>query len=295
MRTAEAARCRRAGVALATRTSVGIGGEAGEFYAPRHVEELREVCLRLAEEKREPHVLGGGCNTLFPDGPFRRPVISTENLRGISIEGSRIAAGAGERLQVLIRTAIEAGLGGLEHFVGIPGTAGGAAVMNAGGSGRSFGDLVEKVEGLCRKTFEPVILDGRSIAWGYRTSGLGDLVVTSVDLLLQPTPTGVLRERARLLLRRKAERQPLSFPSAGCVFKNPPGASAGALIERAGLKGAREGGALVSPRHANFIVNETGQATARDVMTLLETVRESVHREFGVRLETEIVLPADEG
>ena len=286
--------CRCPGVRLADRTSFEIGGEAAELYAPANIEELREVLLALAEDGREPHVLGGGCNTLFPDGAFQRPIISTERLRGIAVEGNLLFAGAGARMEVLIRSAIEAGLGGLEVFVGIPGTAGGAVAMNAGGGGHSFGERVLRLGAFRIATGERVVLEGRQVAWGYRTARLDGLVVTDLELALDPAPVRDLRRRAREILRRKASVQPLSSLSAGCIFKNPPGGSAGLLIDRAGLKGAREGAAVVSPRHANFIVNEGGQATAREVLALAARVMAGVRDAFGVRLEMEIVTPRDD-
>ncbi len=284
-------RCRRAGVILANRTSFEIGGEATEFYGPSTDEELREVCGRLIAEGKRPHVLGGGCNTLFPDGPFQTAVISTDRLRQINVSGNRIRAGAGVRMDVLIRSAIEAGLGGLEFLVGIPGTAGGAAFMNAGGSGHSFGDVVAKLDALCLASGELQSIPGSRIGWGYRTSGLHGLVITAVELELVEEPLALLRQRAREFLRRKAAQQPLQSASAGCIFRNPPEGAAAAFIDRAGLKGAREGGAVVSQRHGNFIINECGRASARDVLVLLTRVRERVRERFGVLLETEIVVP----
>jgi UDP-N-acetylmuramate dehydrogenase len=285
-------RCRRAGVFLANRTSFEIGGEAREFYLPETREELREICLRFAEEGKSPHLLGGGCNTLFPDEPFSRPVISTERLRRLVVLGNRLRAEAGVRMDVLIRAAIESGLEGLEYFVGIPGTAGGAAAMNAGGSGHSFGDRVALVEAVDLETGEIEEIPGSQVRWGYRTSHLEGRAITAVELELSPADVGLLRRHAREFLKRKAASQPLTSASAGCIFRNPEaGGAAASLIDRAGLKGCREGGAVVSERHANFILNEKGSATARDVLALLERVRRAVEGEFGVRLETEIVIP----
>jgi UDP-N-acetylmuramate dehydrogenase len=284
-------RCRRSGVVLANRTSFEIGGAASEFYSPSSGEELQEVCRRLRAEGKRPHVLGGGCNTLFPDGPFEAAVISTERLRQVQISGNRVRAGAGVRMDVLIRSAIEAGLGGLEFLVGIPGTAGGAAFMNAGGSGHSFGDVVGKIEALRLASGELESIPGSRIRWGYRSSGLDGLVITAVELELVEAPVSLLRQRAREFLRRKAAQQPLQSASAGCIFRNPPEGAAAAFIDRAGLKGEREGGAVVSHRHANFIINECGRASARDVLVLLTRVRDRVRERFGVNLTTEIVIP----
>lgn len=277
---------------LAGRTSFEIGGEADEFYLPEDVEELRELCRRLHEEGKSPHILGGGCNTLFPDGPFLRPVISTERLRRVSLDGNRLRVEAGLRMDVLIRTAIEAGLSGLEWFVGIPGTAGGAAAMNAGGGGHSFGDHVARLWAIRLDTGELESIAGRDVRWDYRSSHLEGLLITAVELELAPGEVLPLRLRARELLKRKAALQPLSSASAGCIFRNHPSGPAAAFIERAGLKGEREGGAVVSRRHANFILNESGRATSRDVLALLTRVRARVREAFGVWLETEVIIPA---
>jgi UDP-N-acetylmuramate dehydrogenase len=144
-------------------------------------------------------------------------------------------------------------------------------------------------------TGEVRTLAGAEVRWDYRTSHLGGRIVASADLALETGEPEVLRRQAREWLRRKAAAQPLSAPSAGCVFKNPPAGSAGSLIDRAGLKGAREGAAVVSDRHANFILNEGGRASARDILTLLERVRGRVEAAFGVRLETELVIARDSG
>jgi len=285
-------RCRRAGVVLSSRTSFEIGGEASEFYLPQDLEELGEICQRFREERRVPHVLGGGCNTLFPDEPFQRPVISTERLRRVSVSQSCLRAEAGVRMDVLIRIAIESGLGGLEFFVGIPGTAGGAAAMNAGGSGHFFGDRVVRVEGLDLSSGEHYAIRGSEVAWDYRTAHLDGFLVAQVELELEREDVLTLRQRARDILKKKAALQPLSSASAGCIFRNPSAGAAAAFIEKAGLKGMREGGAVVSHHHANFILNENGRASARDVVTLLERVRALVQEKFGVWLETEIVIPA---
>jgi UDP-N-acetylmuramate dehydrogenase len=286
--------CRKEGVVLAERTTFEIGGEALEYYAPADVTELSEVCRFLASEGKRPQILGGGSNTLFPDGPFGRPVISTENLRSLRVEGNRISAGAGVRLEALIRCALDAGLSGLELLVGIPGSVGGAIAMNAGGGSHSFGDRAESIEAVEIATGKVLSIPGRSVRWDYRSAHLDGLVVASAVFLLEPGDTASLRLRARDWLKKKASLQPISAASAGCVFKNTSLGSAGMLIEKAGMKGAREGGAVVSHRHANFILNEDGRASASDVLALLEKVRDRVREVFGVELETEIVIACDE-
>ncbi|MBI4604435.1 MAG: UDP-N-acetylmuramate dehydrogenase [Planctomycetes bacterium] len=280
----------RHGVPLARRTTLEVGGTAAELHIPESLEDLRCLLGRLHERRTAPHILGGGANTLFPDGELRRPVVSTELLRGLEARGSVVRAECGVRLNALVRAAMSLGLGGLEGLVGIPGTAGGAVVMNAGGGGWSFGDRVREL-GLIPLDGGPIVrVRGADVPWRYRSAGLQGFAVAWVDLELVPCSAARLRDAARELMLRKSSTQPLGEASAGCAFKNPAGASAGRWIDELGLKGLRRGGARVSERHANFIVTDRGSASARDVLDLLEDVRGRVERAFGVRLETEIVL-----
>lgn len=277
-------------VPLAPRTSFRIGGVAKNFYAPSSLEELREALREIHARGERPFLLGGGANTLFPDDAYERPVISTELLRGLSIESGGLRAECGVRLNALIQSAIRSGLSGLEGFVGIPGTAGGAVMMNAGGAGWSFGDRVVEL-GLIPLDGGPMEqVSGADVPWRYRSVDIGARVVAWVRLALAPGDPADIRQAAVDFMIRKAKSQPLRFPSAGCIFRNPPGASAGQWIESLGLKGLTRGGARVSERHANFIVNASGSARAGDVVSLIEEVRERVHRSYAFRLQTEIVL-----
>jgi UDP-N-acetylmuramate dehydrogenase len=271
-------------------TSFKIGGTASEFYAPGDLESFRNILRDLRLLGKTPFLLGGGANVLFPDGEYPRPVIFTGSLRGLEISGNTIRAECGVRLNTLLRAALERGLAGLEGLVGIPGSAGGAVMMNAGGGGFSFGDRVKEL-GLLPIDGGPLVrLKGNEVCWSYRDANVRGYAVAWVLLELRPANLAKLKFRVQDLMRRKRETQPLSFPSAGCVFRNPEGASAGKLIEALGLKGMQQGGARVSERHANFIVNANGSARAQDVVSLLKEVRDRVERSFGVRLETEIVL-----
>jgi UDP-N-acetylmuramate dehydrogenase len=288
---AGAARIAPGAVSLARRTTFRIGGTARECYQPATLDELGSVLETLGAERRRPFVLGGGANTLFPDGEFLGPIISTEKLRRIEVEGSSIFAECGARLNLLIQTGLRAGLAGLEGFVGIPGTAGGAVLMNAGGSGWSFGERVLEL-GLYPIGGGPLVrARGSDVRWAYRRADLGDHVVAWVRLGLVPGDAGRMKRSARDFMVRKARTQPLDEASAGCIFKNPLGGSAARLIDELGLKGLRRGGAEVSTIHANFIVNADGRATAGDVLGLIEDVRARVAEARGVLLETEIVLP----
>ncbi len=277
-------------VNLSERTTFRIGGKALEFYAPSSVRELRLISLELAAEGKSPFFLGGGANTLFPDGEYTRPVISMERFRTITREENCLTVGAGVRLGTLIRTAVRAGLGGLEVFVGIPGTCGGAIRMNAGGAGSSFGERVVELGVMPRGGGPVERLNGNAVSWGYRTTDLRDCVILWAKLKLEPDDVSSLRKHAGRVMQRKAAAQPYSSPSAGCVFRNPQGYHAGELIDRFGLKGLSCGGAQISERHANFIVNANGRATASDVKSLVATVSEVIQRNIGVRMQTEVVI-----
>lgn len=275
-------------VSLAQETSFRIGGEAVEYHAPSSLGGFQKVLRAL--KGRRPFLLGGGCNTLFPDGAFERPVISTVKMRGLEIDGNCVRVECGVRLGTLIGRTIEAGLGGLEGFVGIPGTVGGAVVMNAGGSGKSFGDRVKELGLLSLDSGEVIRLPGDRVPWSYRSWNLTGYAVGWVSLELEPEGSPELRRRACEFFLWKRDRQPLEKPSAGCIFKNPPGRSAAALIDDLGLKGLRRGGAMVSERHANFIVNPEGKARSEDVIELIREIQKQVEAAHGIRLETEIIL-----
>jgi len=276
---------------LSELTSMKMGGDASEFHVPRDSSGFERLLGEL--RGRRPFILGGGCNTLFPDGRFDRPVVSTAKLKKVEIDGESVRAEAGVRLDLLIRQCIAAGLGGLEGLVGIPGTVGGATAMNAGGHGGSFGDRVAEVGLLPLDGGSLVRMPGREIPWRYRSWNLAGLAVGWVRLALVRADATELRKRARQLFLRKSRTQPLAHPSAGCVFKNPRGGSAGAMIESLGLKGERRGGAIISDRHANFILNERGDGSSADVVELIRFVRERVRESCGVWLETEIVFAGE--
>ena len=279
---------RTEGASLGALSSIGIGGVARELWQPHTLGGLADAVR--STRGRQPFFLGGGCNTLFPDGEFERPVIATGELTDVEISGCRVRVEAGVRIDRLIRATVEAGLAGLEGLVGIPGTAGGGTVMNAGGSGGNIGDAIVRVEAVDLESGEIHSIEGREIPWAYRSWGLSGLAVAAVEFQLSNSDRDRLRERSRQIFLKKSRTQPLAQQSAGCVFKNPAGRSAGAMIEQLGLKGARRGGAAVSERHANFIVNQDGAARAADVRELIAFLQDEVEREFGLRLETEIVI-----
>lgn len=277
---------------LSPLTTLRVGGPA-DICAPASVEELKLLLEWCAETATPWRVLGRGSNLLVSDDGVPGVVIQTRALDRLSFgedgmrgEDVEVTAGAGLRTSVLLGRTRERGLGGLECLVGYPATVGGAARMNAGGKWGSTGQRIERVRvvgpgGVVRE------LSAEECRFAYRSSALAGCVVAEVVLRLPRVDVREYRARIDAIHREKAASQPLSEPSAGCVFKNPKGSSAGALVDGAGLKGLRVGGAEVSCVHGNFIVNKGG-ATALDVHELIDRVREGVERRSGVRLELEV-------
>ncbi len=277
------------GRSLAALTTWGIGGPA-EYYA--EVESTPEAAAFLAEARRREmpiNLLGGGSNLLIADGVRSGLTLRLRSaVDGIELEreAGTVTVQAGVALARLVAWACAAGLAGLEFLAAVPGSVGGALVMNAGSPTCGLGDYVEFVEALT-PAGEVRRLARAEIPFAYRQSGLEGLLVTRAGLRLRPDEPARLRAELAAAARRKAAGQPLGEKSAGCVFKNHALGPAGALIDRAGLKGAREGGAEVSRKHANFIVNRGG-ATCADVRRLIDRVRDSVRRDCGAELELEI-------
>jgi UDP-N-acetylmuramate dehydrogenase len=278
---------------LARHTSFKIGGPAEAWAEPQDAAQLA-ACLRFARGIKAPvTVLTGGTNVLVRDGGIRGLVLSLgKGFERLEIDGTRVRAGAALNLALLARKVSLAGLDGLAWAVGIPGTLGGGLVMNAGAHGGELKDVVRSVS---------LVLDGKAVEWSaadcgfaYRHSRFKELapgraVLTGADMELQAGSAEALKVRMDEALEKRRATQPLDLPNAGCVFKNPPQASAGRLIEEAGLKGRRQGGACISEKHANFVVNEGG-AKAADVLALMETARAAVKAKSGVDLAPEILI-----
>ncbi len=281
---------------LSAHTTLRIGGPAEQFFEPQRPEDLAALLSRLIAEQLPFRLLGGGANTLAPDGGVRGAVVHTGSLRRVFREGeSQLRAWAGATLPQLVRTAADSGLSGLERLIGVPGQLGGGLAMNAGSASWGIWDLVEEVT-VWDPEFEGGgeqsairVLRPADVLPSYRDGRLGARIVLEACLRLQPTDPRAIRAVQEDFLQRKNASQPVTLSSAGCAFKNPAGDSAGRLVDAAGLKGLRVGGAEISPRHANFIVN-CGGATAADVRTLIERAEATVAERFGVRLERELVL-----
>ena len=272
---------------LSLHTSFRIGGPARLLALPGSGEELADLCRLLRSLGEKPLILGNGSNVLAPDEGLDRCVAVTARAEGSRIDGVMLEAECGASLTALASKAAKEGLAGLVFAYGIPGTLGGALVMNAGAYGGEMKDVTVETRFLDADLNERVFR-GPEQGFGYRRSAFtGDMVLLSAKLRLEPGDPDFLREECRKLMERRRSSQPLELPSAGSAFKRPEGAYAAALIDQAGLKGLRVGGAMVSEKHAGFIVN-AGGATAADVRRLLDTVRERVLSASGIALEPEI-------
>lgn len=274
---------------MARHTSLGLGGPADLYVEPSDVDALRDTIAFVESEGLPLLILGRGTNLLVRDGGIDGVVVATARaLAEVTTEGETLAAGGGASLARALMRAAEAGLAGIEQLSGIPGSVGGAVATNAGSFGVSIGELVETVE-VCSGEGAST-LGADALAFGYRSANLPEgVVVERVRLRLVPGDPAKIAERGKAFVEQKWRTQPAGMRSAGCVFRNPPGNAAGRLIDQAGLKGLRIGGAVVSDLHANYIVNDRG-ATAADVEDLVETVRRLVAERMGVPLTLEIEI-----
>jgi len=275
----------REGVFLSAFSTFGIGGAARFFFEPKKVEDLQKAFRWAFTTGTEVLVVGRGSNCLFADDGFDGLVIKN-SVAHCKEESGTFSVGGGYSFSRLGVQSARSGLGGLEFAAGIPGTVGGAVYMNAGAHGQCTADIVSFVDYVNEKG-ERISVSGETIEFGYRYSSFQHLkgAIASVDMTLNLFPEAF--ERQKEMLKRRKGTQPYHERSAGCSFRNPPGTSAGKLIEEAGLKGVQIGGAQISTMHANFIIN-TGGAKASDVIHLLDHVREMVYRKTGVLLEPEV-------
>ncbi len=273
---------------LSGHTSFRIGGAADFWFLPKDIEDLSAGLKACTEDGVPVFVIGRGTNLLAADAGFRGVVFDlAETFSGMSGEGPEVNAGAGGLLWDLLNFCAARGLSGFEALAGIPGSVGGGVRLNAGAFGREIRDnLVDVIAVEADGTV--TVRDRDALAMGYRSTALPEgSVVVSARFSFEPGDPLRMKAEQEAVLARRREKQPLSMPSAGSVFKRPPGDFAGRLIEDAGLKGLRIGDAMVSGKHANFIVN-VGSASASDVKALIDEIRGRVLARFGVTLEPEI-------
>lgn len=281
----------RAGESMKNHTTFRIGGPADIFICPASRDELLAAVGYTVKRGIPLTVIGAGSNLLVTEGGIRGVVVKVgRGLDRVACDGTQIKAEAGARLAKLAAVAQINGLGGLEFTAGIPGSVGGAVVMNAGANGSSIGDVVKNVLVLNR-TGQIEEIPRASLGFGYRKSILQEkpLIVIEASFSCRLRSPREIRREMKEYMEKRRRTQPLHQPSAGSIFKNPPGDSAGRLIEAAGLKGKRVGDAAISEVHANFIVN-LGSATSRDVRALIEMARSAVWERFGVELALEVKI-----
>jgi UDP-N-acetylmuramate dehydrogenase len=277
---------------LASRTSFGIGGPA-EFFVEMSKREAIQEVLEGAAERGIPYLLlGAGTNLLIADAGIEGLVIRVVN-REHHVDGRQLRAGAGLKMMRLARIAADAGLRGFEFAIGVPGTVGGAVYQNAGCWGKELREVLVEVEGFMpgvgRKTWKPADLHFTYRSSALREGPLKGALVFEAKIQLERGDGEAAKAVMAKLTKERNETQPIKTKNCGSVFKNPLGDSAGRLVQAAGLKGAREGKAVVSSLHGNFIINE-GDATAVDVKRLIERIQAEVRRRFNVELETEVEL-----
>jgi len=275
---------------LAKQTWYGLGGHVDYFIRPKTTKQLKEVVQRCNENRIGIHVIGFGTNLLISDEGLRAAVIKlgTEQFTQIEFDGQEVTAWAGAELSKLVLECVQKGLSGIEALTGIPGSIGGAVKMNAGGNFGDFGAAVESVtlmdsEGSIFEKSKP------ELVFDYRRTNITAKFILNARLKLNTgDPDQIMRTVQEIWIYKK-NNQPLNTKNSGCIFKNPRGVSAGALIDRAGLKGLQIGGAIVSEKHANFIIADKG-CRSRDVMRLIDTVKQRVKEQFDIELELEIEI-----
>ncbi|WP_018132746.1 UDP-N-acetylmuramate dehydrogenase [Effusibacillus pohliae] len=280
---------------LSRHTTWKIGGPADMFVVPTKVEQLQLLAKTIGEHHLPWYVIGRGSNLLVRDGGIRGVVIKlADNFADVSVTGNRLTAQAGRSYVSAANTAIRSGLQGLEFATGIPGTVGGAVMMNAGAHGGETKDVL-----LCADIIEEDgsirTLHNRDLKFAYRYSILKDRprIVVRATFQLQPGNTEEMLQKVRAWTRRRQTTQPLQLPNCGSVFRNPEGTHAGLLIEQAGLKGTRIGGAQISELHGNFIVN-LDKAKAADVLALIELVQTTIRERTGITLIPEVRIVGED-
>ena len=275
--------------AMSQHTTFKIGGPADYFLVPDKGEDVGRI-IKICREAEIPYfILGNGSNLLVGDGGYRGAVIQIyKNMSSVTVEGTEITVQAGTLLSAVAAAAKNASLTGFEFAGGIPGTIGGAVVMNAGAYGGEMKDVLTEVTVMDHEG-DIFTLPAEKLELGYRTSIIktAGYIVLEAKIRLKEGDPEAIRETMKDLTIRRTTKQPLEYPSAGSTFKRPEGYFAGKLIMDSGLAGYQVGGAQVSKKHCGFVIN-AGGATAKDVRTLMDNVRDIVHEKYGVTLEPEV-------
>jgi len=282
--------CVKEKVPLAERTWFKLGGPAQFFAEPQSVDELQAVVQRCRDESLQVRLLGGGSNVLVRDEGVKGMVVSLtgDAFSKISVDGTTVLAGGGANLANVITASVGAGLAGLEPLVGIPGTIGGALHGNSGTQAGDIGQWTSRATVMTRSG-ELVTRERNDLVFAYRQSSLDELVIVDAQFELEEENPDEITKRMQKQWIFKKANLPMAHENTGCIFRNPRGMSAGMLIDQAGLKGERVGGAEVSQRHANFFITHP-KATTHDVLKLIDVVRSRVAERMSVELETEIAI-----
>ncbi|MBQ8803004.1 MAG: UDP-N-acetylmuramate dehydrogenase [Tyzzerella sp.] len=270
-------------------TTFRVGGVADYFVVPQNIEEVKAIVALCRQEEMPYYILGNGSNLLVGDKGYRGVMIQIyKEMSAIEVCGESIRVQAGALLSRVGSAALEAELHGFEFAAGIPGTMGGAVVMNAGAYGGEIKDVIIDATVLTPEG-EVLVLQKDELELGYRTSVIAkkDYIVLEVNIQLEKGDREAIRARMEELKVQRVTKQPLEYPSAGSTFKRPEGYFAGKLIQDAGLRGFQVGGAAVSEKHCGFVINR-GDATAADIVELMRRVSGKVMEEFGVQLEPEV-------
>jgi len=270
-------------------TTFRVGGKADYFVMPKSIEQVQGVINLCKKENLPYYILGNGSNLLVGDKGYRGVIIQIyREMNEITVDGDKIRAQAGALLSKVGSVACETGLAGFEFAAGIPGTVGGAVVMNAGAYGGEMRDIIVSAT-VVTETGEVLKLTNEELDFGYRTSIVAkkNYIVLEAEYQLQRGDKADIRAKMDEFKVQRVTKQPLEYPSAGSTFKRPEGYFAGKLIQDAGLRGFKVGGAQVSEKHCGFVIN-SGDATAADIVELMNQVSEKVFQEFGVTLEPEV-------
>lgn len=275
---------------LSKQTWYGLGGPADYFVRPQTVDQLQQVVQRCNENKVPIYVLGFGSNLLISDKGLKAAVIKldSKDFKQVRFSGENVTAWAGAELSRLVLTCVEKGLSGVEALTGIPGSIGGAVKMNAGGN---FGDIGAAVQSVTLMDAQGSVFEKSKpeLIFDYRQTNITAKFILSAQLQLTEGTSDQIMRTVKEIWMYKKNNQPLNTKNSGCIFKNPRGVSAGALIDRTGLKGLQLGGAVISEKHANFIIAQKGCKT-RDVIRLIDVVKEKVKKRFDIDLELEVEI-----